>query len=421
MTNSNAQQPASEKLPGSFISRHKKLTAVLVILAAATIVRLMTGQASPFGRPDGPEPVYVELGSATFGTMRELGRYYGSLSAPHKFTLASKASGEITSLLADIGDKLAAGQVVATLDDEEYVLVRDRATLSVRLAEAQVNEAKANLELADSDLRRQTSLTKKSIVTQSDFEAAENRRLQAVARLQVAESQLQSASNQLADAELRLSYTRVVASWPEAGLGGPRYVGSRLADEGQLVTANTPLFELVSLDPLLVVVDVIEKDYPKFFVGMEARLSTEAFPGQTFTAKVLRVAPVLSSDSRQARLELEVANPSLLLKPGMYADVVFVFNERQNVWSVAEDVPFRRQDGFVIFEADSETGTVSQVRVNLGLVEDGRVELVDADPINKRVVTLGQHLLQDGQNFRVAGDNLPAVPQISASQVGGDS
>lgn len=421
MTNSNAQQPASEKLPGSFISRHKKLTVVLVILAAATIVRLMTGQASPFGRPDGPEPVYVELGSATFGTMRELGRYYGSLSAPHKFTLASKASGEITSLLADIGDKLAAGQVVATLDDEEYVLVRDRATLSVRLAEAQVNEAKANLELADSDLRRQTSLTKKSIVTQSDFEAAENRRLQAVARLQVAESQLQSASNQLADAELRLSYTRVVASWPEAGLGGPRYVGSRLVDEGQLVTANTPLFELVSLDPLLVVVDVIEKDYPKFSVGMEARLSTEAFPGQTFTAKVLRVAPVLSSDSRQARLELEVANPSLLLKPGMYADVVFVFNERQNVWSVAEDVPFRRQDGFVIFEADSETGTVSQVRVNLGLVEDGRVELVDADPINKRVVTLGQHLLQDGQNFRVAGDNLPAVPQISASQVGGDS
>jgi RND family efflux transporter MFP subunit len=421
LTNSNAQQPASEKLPGSFISRHKKLTVVLVILAAATIVRLMTGQASPFGRPDGPEPVYVELGSATFGTMRELGRYYGSLSAPHKFTLASKASGEITSLLADIGDKLAAGQVVATLDDEEYVLVRDRATLSVRLAEAQVNEAKANLELADSDLRRQTSLTKKSIVTQSDFEAAENRRLQAVARLQVAESQLQSASNQLADAELRLSYTRVVASWPEASLGGPRYVGSRLVDEGQLVTANTPLFELVSLDPLLVVVDVIEKDYPKFSVGMEARLSTEAFPGQTFTAKVLRVAPVLSSDSRQARLELEVANPSLLLKPGMYADVVFVFNERQNVWSVAEDVPFRRQDGFVIFEADSETGTVSQVRVNLGLVEDGRVELVDADPINKRVVTLGQHLLQDGQNFRVAGDNLPAVPQISASQVGGDS
>jgi RND family efflux transporter MFP subunit len=355
--------------------------------------------------------------------MRELGQYYGSLSAPHKFTVASKAAGEIKSLSADIGDRLEVGQVLAVLDDEEYVLARDRAALNVSLAEAQLNEAKANLELADSDLRRQSSLTKKSIVPQSEYEAVENRLLQAQARLQVAESQLQSARNQLADAQLRLSYTKVTASWPEAEAGGYRYVGARLVDEGQLITANTPMFELVSLDPLLVVVDIIEKDYPKFAVGMEARLATEAFPGQSFTAKVLRVAPVLSSDSRQARLELQVSNPELLLKPGMYADVVFVFNERQDVWSVAEDVPFRRQDGFVIFQADPETGTVTQVPVNLGLVEDGRVELIGAEPIDKRVVTLGQHLLQDGYPFRVAGSeaNFPALPQVSAPKAGGDS
>jgi hypothetical protein len=107
----------------------------------------------------------------------------------------------------------------------------------------------------------------------------------------------------------------------------------------------------------------------------------------------------------------------------MYADVVFVFNERRDVWSVAEDVPFRRQDGFVLFQADSETGKVSLVPVSLGLVEDGRVELVGAEPITKRVVTLGQHLLQDGQPFKVAGgeDNFPEVPRASASVEGGDS
>ena len=225
-----------------------------------------------------------------------------------------------------------------------------------------------------------------------------------------------SARNQLADAELRLSYTKVVASWPETESSSSefRYVGSRLASEGQLVTANTALFELVSIDPLLVEVDVIEKDYPKFYPGMEASLATEAFPGQTFKAKVLRVSPVLSSASRQARIEMEVENKDLRLKPGMYADVTFVFNEHQDAWSVSEDVPFRRHDGYVVFVANRETGTVSLVPVELGLVEGGRVELLGVEKIDGPVVTLGQHLLQDGQSYKVAGGEEPQeIPESS--------
>jgi multidrug efflux pump subunit AcrA (membrane-fusion protein) len=414
----SADRPAGQ--PG-FLGRHKKSAAVVLILAAATAFRLVSGQAAPFAKPAGHEPVYVELGTATRGPMRELSRYYGSLSAPNRYFLSTKASGEIKSLLVNIGDRLASGQLAAVLDDEEYVLARDRAAMSVRLAEAQLAEARANLELAESDMRRQSNLTSKSIVTQSEFEAAQNKLLQAKARLDVAESQLQSARNQLADAELRLSYTRVVANWPGGGSGGAgdhRYVGSRLVSEGQLVTANTNLFELVSIDPLLVEVDVIEKDYPKFYPGMEASLSTEAFPGETFTARVVRVAPVLSSDSRQARLELEVANSDLRLKPGMYADVVFVFDEHPDVWSVSEDVPFRRSDGFVVFVADPAAGTVSMVPVELGLVEQGRVELVGVSGIDGPVVILGQHLLQDGQGYKVAGDPAEAPAGTGAGSGG---
>ena len=404
-----------------FLANHKKSCVAVLILAALTAVRLAGGQAAPFVRPPGQEPVYVELGKATLGTMRERSRDYGSRAAPNRYFLSTKASGEIKTLLVNIGDRLASGQLVAVIDDEEYVLARDRAAMSVRLSEAQLAEAKANLELAESDMRRQSSLTRKSIVTQSEFEAAQNKLLQAQARLDVAESQTQSARNQLADAELRLSYTKVAASWPESegSAADYRYVGARLVSEGQLVTANTPLYELVSIDPLLVEVDVIEKDYPKFYPGMEATLSTEAFPDQTFKAKVLRVAPVLSSDSRQARVELEVGNTDLRLKPGMYADVVFVFEERRDVWSVAEDVPFRRQDGYVVFVADPSTGTVTKVPVELGLLENGRVELKGVERIDGPVVVLGQHLLQDGQGYRVAGGVDSESP--TAHPAGGES
>jgi RND family efflux transporter MFP subunit len=215
----------------------------------------------------------------------------------------------------------------------------------------------------------------------------------------VAESQLSAARSQLADADLKLSYTRVSADWPE---GDRRYIGRRLVDEGGLVTANTPIMTVVSLDPLLVVVEVLEKDYPRLRAGQEADLRTEAWPGETFRARVARVAPVLSAETRQARVELEVANPELRLKPGMFAEVAFVFKEVENVWSVPLDVPLRRREGFVIFLADPEKKTVRLLPVTLGLVDGGRVELVGAPPLDQPVVFLGQHLLTDGQGYKLA-------------------
>ncbi len=388
------------------ILAHKVLSLGILALLVLAGVRFVTSapNGSPAGgRPDGQKAIFVELGQATFGTMREVGHYYGSLTAAQKFSVAPKVGGEVKRLLADIGDRLESGQPLAQLDDDQFRLARDHAAHNVRLAEAQAAEARANLTLAKSDMARQSSLADKRIVTQADFEAAENKLRQAEARLLVAESQLEGAKSQLADAELRLSYTQVSAAWPE---GGPRWVGERLANEGDLLTANTPIFTVVGLDPLLVVVEVMEKDYPKIKVGQEAELRTEAWPGEVFRGRVVRVAPVLSASTRQARVELEVANPDFRLKPGMFTEVAFIFKEIREVWSVPQDVPFRRREGFIIFVADPETRIVKLRPVTLGLIEDGRVELVATQPIDGPVVVLGQHLLEDGQAYR-----LPEVPE----------
>jgi RND family efflux transporter MFP subunit len=402
-------EEAKAKRPSGLIPlivRHKIVSAVLVFFVALTAVRLFGLISSRPGMPGfgGKEPIYVELTEAHYGTMRNLSRYYGTISAPSRFQLSAKVGGEVRAVYRDIGDRLQSGDLAALLDDEEYVLAKERADMAVRLAEAQLAEARANLSLAESDLGRQSKLSQKSIVTQSDYEAAENRKLQAEARLSVAAAQLESAMNQLADAELKLSYTKVTATWPDAAESPYRWVGSRLVDSGTLVAPNTPILELVSLDPLLVIVDVLEKDYSKIRPGMEAALRTDAFPGESFRGRVARVAPVLSADTRQARVELEIANPGERLRPGMYAEVVFVFEEKQNVWSVASDVPFRRQEGYVIFVANPQTQTVEERPVTLGLVEGSRVELVGAPPINGPVVSLGQHLLTDGQAYRLPGE-----------------
>lgn len=379
--------------------RHKFLSLLLLSLLVLTAVRLFPsgGEAAVGGR-GGDKAVYVELGQATLGTLREVGLYYGSLTAAQKHTVAPRVGGTLKTLKVDIGDQVESGQLIAQIDDDEFIIVRDEAAHNVKLAEAQLTEAEANLKLARSEMGRQSNLADKRIVSQSDFETIENKLRQAESRFSVADSQLKSAKSKLAEAALRLSYTQVLADWPG---GGVRWVGERFVDEGALVTANTPLISVLALDPLLVVVDVIEKDYPKIKVGQEAELRTEAWPGEIFKGRVVRVAPVLSASSRQARVELEVRNSDLRLKPGMFAEVVFVFKELRDVWSVPTDVPFRRSDGFVIFVADPTSHKVRKVPVNLGLIDNGQVELVGAKDPGGPVVFLGQHLLEDGTSYRL--------------------
>lgn len=382
------------------IKTHKIATLVILAFLALVVVRFVTNIADKDSgaKPKEQRPVYVELGQAKFGTMREVGQYYGSLIAAHKFQVSPKVGGELQNLLVDIGDQIESGQLLASLEDQQYRLVKDQATYNVALAKAQFAEAVANLALAQSEMNRQRNLADKRIVTQSDFETTENKLRQAEARLGVAESQLSGARSQLDDAELRLSYTQINAVWPE---GGTRWVGERLVSEGDLLTVNTPILTIVGLDPLLVVVEVIEKDYPKIRVGQEAELRTEAWPGEVFMGRVVRVSPVLSASTRQARVELEVDNTDLRLKPGMFAEVAFIFQEFKDVWSVPQDVPYRRQDGFVIFVADEKNKTVKMQPVTLGLVEDGWVELVESPPLLAPIVVLGQHLLDDGLVYRL--------------------
>jgi len=393
-------------------SDHKFIALAVLLFLSLAVFRLGAAFFGGGGRGGRPErEVYVELGRADFGTLREVGIYYGSLTSPRQFSVSAQVGGRLEKLWADLGDEVVSGQALAQLDDAPYQLARDEIAHRVRLNEAQFQEAEANLRLARSDMQRQSSLAEKKIVPQADLETAENKLRQAEARLAVAESQLSAARSQLADADLKLSYTRVSADWPE---GDRRYIGRRLVDEGGLVTANTPIMTVVSLDPLLVVVEVLEKDYPRLRAGQEADLRTEAWPGETFRARVARVAPVLSAETRQARVELEVANPELRLKPGMFAEVAFVFKEVENVWSVPLDVPFRRREGFVIFLADPENKTVRILPVTLGLVDGGRVELVGAPPLDQPVVFLGQHLLTDGQGYRLATESGEAPGALPA-------
>ena len=81
---------------------------------------------------------------------------------------------------------------------------------------------------------------------------------------------------------------------------------------------NAPIVSILDIHSLTAVIHVIERDYSKVRVGQKVIVTTDAFPGSTFTGKIVRIAPLLKETSRQARVEIEVPNRDRLLKPGMF-------------------------------------------------------------------------------------------------------
>jgi len=130
-------------------------------------------------------------------------------------------------------------------------------------------------------------------------------------------------------------------------------------------------------------------------VGQTATLETAAYPGQQFTGAVGRVSPVLKETSRQARVELVVPNPKGRLKPGMFVQVRIEFARHADVTVAPTSAVVRRNDVEGVFLLDEAKMIVHFVPVKLGIVEGDVAEVLEP-ALAGRVVTLGQHLLEDG-------------------------
>jgi len=197
-------------------------------------------------------------------------------------------------------------------------------------------------------------------------------------------------------AKVRLSYTQILAIWEEENK--PRIVGERFVDEGEMLKANSPIVSILEIHSLTAVIHVIERDYSEVLIEQEAVVTTDAFPDKTFPGKVVRVAPLLKETSRQARVEIEVSNSDGLLKPGMFirAQIEFARHDDATVVPLVALIKRNAQQG--VFLVDRQKRKARFVPVTLGIINKGLAEVL-TPPLSGAVVTLGQHLLEDGSTI----------------------
>ncbi len=356
--------------------------------------RTGSGKSDPSFRP-----VPVEVAPVQRGPITLQRTFSGELEALAEFVVAPKVGGRVEQMRVDIADTVLRGQVVAALDNDEYVQAVAQARADLAVARANLAEAGSALEIASREYRRTESLVKRGIASDSEFDTARQALMVRQAQLKVATAQVTRAEASLETANIRLGYTQVTAGW--TGGGEQRVVAERYVDEGQTVAANTPLLLIVELHPIVGVVYVAERDYAYLKPGQPVSLTTDAYPGETYSGRIDRIAPVFRKSTRQAKIEMAIDNPRHRLKPGMFIRTKVVLTRVPEATIVPQQALTLRDDRDGVFVVTPDGGSVTWCPVHVGIREGDRVQ-VDGEGLTGRVVVLGQELIKDGASITIA-------------------
>lgn len=402
----------------------KKVLALLVFLGGGAVLGWQVYQKAsaslkPPARVARSGGVAVEVAAVEKATVREAELFRGTLLARSQFIIAPKIAGRLEKLLVDVADKVTRGQRLAVLEDEEYRRQEDQAKAELAVAQANVGDARSALDVAKREYDRAQALRRKGIVSEAELERADAQLKAAEAKQEVALAQVTQMGAALKAAQVRLSYTEIVASWQDEPPA--RLVGERFVDAGAMLKANDPIVSILDISVLKAVVHVIERDYSKVRVGQAVAIATDAFPGRTFPGKIARVAPLLKETSRQARVEIEVTNPApeWPLRPGMFIRAHVEFARHENVTVVPLSSVVKRNGQPGVFLADPKDSKARFVPIRPGFVEGGRTEVL-TPALSGWVVTLGQHLLEDGASVRLPEGPAPAPKRDGRSEKRGD-
>lgn len=375
----------------------------LVLVIAAALAWLGNGRLQDLAkkpRPTGASAsVPVEVAPIERGPMENRRTFTGTLDPQAEFVVAPKVGGRVEQLDVDLADRVVRGQQVAKLDDDEYVQSVAQAEADFAVARANLVEAESLLRIAEREMQRVEALRGRGVASESQLDTAKADQLAKQAHVEVSRAQIARAKAALETARIRLGYTNVVAGW--RGGSGERVVAERYVDEGETVAANAPLLRIVEMNPIKAVFFVTERDYALLRTGQSVGLQTDAFPGTEFQGRIARIAPVFRETTRQARVEVNVDNPELRLKPGMFVRASVVLARVENAVIVPEQSLVRRdgRDGVFIISGEGNSAVWREVEV--GIRHGARVQ-VTGEGLDDRVVTLGQQLLTDGSAVSVS-------------------
>jgi len=382
------------------------IAAGIAILAIIGVVALRPSAPPVSAAAKAPAALTVTAIPVGLHRMADTLMVTGTLVPWEDLSVGTEAAGlTVTQVLVEEGDHVAAGQLLAKLDDAVILaqLKQKQAQISRAKAvigqqDANITDAAATAHSAENDLKRARELIKSANISVQTSEAREAAAATASARVQSArmgrqidEADVALAEAQLAELQARLSQTEIRA--PTAGI-----VSKRMVRVGRVVGSGDVLFGIIREGILELDAEVPDRLLARVQPDQHARLSVLGTDGEPVIGTVRAIAPIVDPLTRNGIAHIR-APADGKLKPGMFVSGELMLAESEQL-AVPESAVLAKDGGALVFIVDAND-RVAQRKVETGLRSDGMVAIKSGIGPEDRIVQSGAGFLTDGDQVKI--------------------
>jgi len=350
----------------------------------AGIVAIAFALAGCQQETEAPEPVRPVLSTVLQSSRSDGTVAVGIVEPRYKTSLAFRVLGRLTARPVNVGDLIAEGQTVGTIDSTAL-------ELAVRAARAELAKAEAQLANARATEQRQRTLITTETTTKQVLDNAEQARAGAEASVARAEANLTKAIEQLGYAQLKADFAGVVTA-----------VG---ADVGQVVSPGQSVVTVARPDIREAVVDIGE-DFPlPLEIGLPFTVSLQLLPAVQVEGRIREIAPQADPVTRTRRVRIALNDPP----PSFHLGATVTAKpstEQSPTLRVPASAVLAKDGTNSVWVVDLPASTVSLHQVD-GFVDEGGIRVTSGLARGARIVTAGIHSLKQGQKVRIEQDPNP--------------
>ena len=292
-------------LPAKSKTKRKIVIAVAVALVLEAVIMLLKDVFNP--------GVEVQLATAALTSPSQSNAVLtasGYVVARRKAAVASKGTGRLVFLGVEEGDKVKMGQVIARLEDSDVIAARDRARENLRLAEADLYEAKKNLE-------RMRILLKQEAIAPVEVDVADARYKRVVATIEAARYGVR-------EAEVAVENTRIIAPFDGTVLKKNADVGEIVAPLAGAASSKAAVVTIADMSSLEVDADVSEANITRVAPEQQCEITLDAYPQQRYPGYVTKIVPTADRAKATVLVKIKFQKYDQRVLPEMSAKISFL-------------------------------------------------------------------------------------------------
>ncbi len=327
----------------------------------------------------------------------------GNIQAVTEAPILARADGYVKRRLADIGDHVAAGQLLAEVEapdlDQQVRQAQaavEQAQADLARANAALEQGKANESIAKVTATRWDNLVKRGAVSKQENDQYQAQYQAQAANVKALERAVDAAKGNIAAMQANVGRLTEMQGYLKVRAPFAGVVTLRNVDVGTLInTGSTMLFRIAQTNLLRTYLNAPQASAGDIHVGQMATLARPESPGQTFSGKVTRTANALDPSSRTLLVEVQVPNPGDKLLPGMFVDVNLHLPRKDPPVLLPSDTLLVRPEGTMVATLDSEDRVHFQ-KVGVGRDYGTQIEILSGLNAGQRVIANPNDSVQEG-------------------------